>query len=719
MVSKLWIGEDEGNLAITVAGKKFWIWTSIYNLGHARTWSNYTVEFFLDGYHTFTVHSGSELLPKDYTTWHNGPHTVRVGIHNVTVTVRLDSGQEENYANNRKTFLANFGYEDFGKLEMLWKYVSHESPIPGVDKSLSPPPRFRVSSDQNMTVIAGMSEGGQVTVLDQGGNVRWELKTPFDRGGYPMAGGISVSPNGQYVAVGTTGPRLYASNGSLLFARDPSTVPNWPSIRGLPGRWGSVLSVSVDNFGRMLVGVGLGDTLYMFDRLGNLLLNMHLRNLISDGEKFKLPDINFVTWSANGRFILATLNSGAIIGTPAALGLEYEYLLLLDERGSLVWSKPLFNSIVDGSLSDDGRIVAATTTCFSHPKYAPWNKYLRTCGLQYFDRTTGSEWLFQIDAPGGFYYANYFRYLPVALSSDGRTVATASDKEILMLDNTGGLLFRSPVRNASYLFYRGSRVVVGGPRSISLYSVTWSAPIVEDLAWTFDVNSPMHARVNLTVTIHPHGENWNDYTFSIGETVDSFHAYEYGTNRILRVALYKEDSLTKVRVLFDSPQGDEYKLTVSFDLYRSAFGIVGSDFFFTWTSRTGIHPRPEKITVILPQGFELVRLQGVSANYTSNMKMGRFVVSFAGTVPPDGAFHWTIVYRQAPAAVTTMTQTPTTVTTPRGAPSVQLPWFMIIGGVIALILVAGLVLLFRKSQRPTAGLAPKVSLEAPTRRGSV
>lgn len=199
-------------------------------------------------------------------------------------------------------------------------------------------------------------------------------------------------------------------------------------------------------------------------------------------------------------------------------------------------------------------------------------------------------------------------------------------------------------------------------------------------AFIFDVKSPGRVRVNLTETIHPYQEEWNNSLVRIPEPAENFTAYERDTGRILRLATSRgsndpEDSSTKVNIIFDSPQADGYDFTLSFDL-AGAFGVSENGFFLRWWWNDGVHPNPVTFKVILQEALDMVDLLGPS-DYTKNVETGRVVISFAGTAPPNRYFTWKLIYR-----ITTM---PTTVTST--VPASQLGSLALGAGVVAIALV--------------------------------
>ena len=98
-------------------------------------------------------------------------------------------------------------------------------------------------------------------------------------------------------------------------------------------------------------------------------------------------------------------------------------------------------------------------------------------------------------------------------------------------------------------------------------------------------------------------------------------------------------------MVFDQPQGYGYKFGYNFDL-ASEFGTIGNNFTLTLNWQTDVYPLPQKVVVVLPQGFDFVALQGDPTDYTKKTENGGVSVSFEGTAPPNGGFYWTIVYAE-------------------------------------------------------------------------
>lgn len=239
--------------------------------------------------------------------------------------------------------------------------------------------------------------------------------------------------------------------------------------------------------------------------------------------------------------------------------------------------------------------------------------------------------------------------------------------------------------------------------STELKSINITSIPVEELSWIFDINdtsNPFHAYVNLTVTIHPHNELWQNYTFDIAALIGrGFSAYEFGTNKRLLVTTQElTDVTTEVDIAFDSGKGDGYRFTLSFEL-AGTFGKVDTDnsLFLTWTWSNGIHPRPEEVTVILPQGFDFVRVEGgLSGNYTLGNLLNRTTVSFRGIAQPNDAFHWVVFYRQPPQTTTSI---PSTSTSSSGAVvSAQSYWIIPVIG-IAVVVILGFFIARTRSKK--------------------
>ncbi len=223
---------------------------------------------------------------------------------------------------------------------------------------------------------------------------------------------------------------------------------------------------------------------------------------------------------------------------------------------------------------------------------------------------------------------------------------------------------------------------------------------VEDLSWRFDINdtsNPFHAYVNLTVTIHPHNGLWQNYTFDINALLGrGFSAYEFGTNKRLLVTTQElTDVTTEVDVAFDSGKGEGYRFTLSFEL-AGTFGKVDNSLFLTWTWSNGIHPRPEDVTVILPQGFDFVRVEGgLSGNYTLGNVLNRTTVSFRGVAQPNDAFHWVVFYRQPLQTTTSISSTSTS----SSAEGLSAPSYWIIPAIGITIVILGFFIARTRSKK--------------------
>lgn len=224
-----------------------------------------------------------------------------------------------------------------------------------------------------------------------------------------------------------------------------------------------------------------------------------------------------------------------------------------------------------------------------------------------------------------------------------------------------------------------------------VYSDTFNlvSYVVEEDSWTFDVNAPMHAKVNFTITIHPYNEEWKDYSINIDQDAhaSNFAAFEYGTNKALRVSQSTGNSTIKVRVVFDTPKADGYKFIISFDVGAGTeFGTIGANTFLNWNWNTNeANPRPINVTVILPASFTLVSVEGASG-YQSSTIADRAIVSFSGTAPPNGAFSWTVTYAALAKSTTSIAPT-TQSTSTSGVESVNLLFI-----VAAIIVGAGVVI---------------------------
>lgn len=231
-----------------------------------------------------------------------------------------------------------------------------------------------------------------------------------------------------------------------------------------------------------------------------------------------------------------------------------------------------------------------------------------------------------------------------------------------------------------------------------LYSdqFTISPVITEEDSWTFDLDAPMHAHVDMAITIHPNKGDWKDYGMLTGERVGNFTAYDYATGRALGVIVApptSEEEKTGIIVVFDTPRGNGYKFVLSYDL-ASAFGTRGTNLFLRWTWNSATRPLPQNVVVILPEDYVFNSIEG-AANYTTTTPAKRVVISFSGTASPNAPFGWSVSYgkvvetsRMSSSTMLTSSTSATTEKATGGIPG--FPFESIFGGLVtgfALLLI--------------------------------
>jgi len=224
----------------------------------------------------------------------------------------------------------------------------------------------------------------------------------------------------------------------------------------------------------MVIGSQLSDEIYVVNREGKVLERFNLLRLANETDETNRaePSVPLLKWSFDGTRIMAVLGTWRIIVGDNG----HERILVMTDKGWVVWNQMINATIVDATFSADGNNVAATTTCDSAPQY-PARKYLGTCGLTIFNLAKPEQdWQFQIDAPGGYLQARY-RYLPAALSPNEQIAVTATSKDILVFNDTGNIMLRFPVSNASFLDVKYNLILVGGPRFMALYSTIWTTAL--------------------------------------------------------------------------------------------------------------------------------------------------------------------------------------------------------------------------------------------------
>lgn len=239
-------------------------------------------------------------------------------------------------------------------------------------------------------------------------------------------------------------------------------------------------------------------------------------------------------------------------------------------------------------------------------------------------------------------------------------------------------------------------------------TATYALAPVEEYFYLLDVWNPLRAHVNWLVTIHPHDEKWDELDYNINENVGNFTAYDYRSNMSLGVSFGDN----KLKVIFDSPQGDGYQVLVRFDVAPPSLGTEGAGYFLKWGSRTDVHPLPMNITVILPAGYNMTGFQpsflsaipsSLSPPAVKSYEAGRLTISSSATVSPNDGFWWVIAYgKQTTLTTTTPSSTSvlstSSISSTQSFPSIDM-YLVAAVGVVILAVVVSLVFL-RRHRRP-------------------
>lgn len=205
---------------------------------------------------------------------------------------------------------------------------------------------------------------------------------------------------------------------------------------------------------------------------------------------------------------------------------------------------------------------------------------------------------------------------------------------------------------------------------VLLYSdrFTIAPAIHEQYSWVFHLDSPTHARVDFTITIHPFQGvlnqhwtigNWTEWNARFGgEGISNISARDYTTNKSLTVTPMEAAADGRIHVHFGGPREDGYTFVLCFDLDNPRnLGYSATDGTYWlkwgWSVVGGIESIPQQVTVVLPPSFNLkdimigqndtVRpVQG--ADYTTGLQGGRMSVSFSALILQNSFVEWAVEY---------------------------------------------------------------------------
>jgi len=165
----------------------------------------------------------------------------------------------------------------------------------------------------------------------------------------------------------------------------------------------------------------------------------------------------------------------------------------------------------------------------------------------------------------------------------------------------------------------------------------------------FDIISDSLVHCKMVTTVHPTLEGWSWDRDSFVETnvsrrVTNYHSYEYGTKRPLKVEATRDDAYMRYKIFFPDTRYFDYTYVSEFDLeYERSMAFSEKFAVFSWNWGSPEFMLPQSVSVTLPEGSELVQVNGV-AYYETKVENGRVVVFFENCTGPDEYFRWDVYY---------------------------------------------------------------------------
>jgi thiol-disulfide isomerase/thioredoxin len=205
---------------------------------------------------------------------------------------------------------------------------------------------------------------------------------------------------------------------------------------------------------------------------------------------------------------------------------------------------------------------------------------------------------------------------------------------------------------------------------------TITPPIFQEFSSVFRIDSPLHARVDSTITVHPfrvldnlwaisNSTEWNPGLGGAG--ISNISARDYKTNQSLLVTPREASSDGKLHIYFANPRGDGYRFVLSLDLDSPYLGYSATDNVYwlkwAWSVVGGIEAIPQQVTVVLPLNFNLkditIRQNDTvrpvqRTNYTTSLQGGRLSVSFSAPIRQNSLVEWTVRYTPSASNTTTV-----------------------------------------------------------------
>jgi len=296
---------------------------------------------------------------------------------------------------------------------------------------------------------------------------------------------IDVSDNGQYIAVGSTGNKVYLLN--------RKGVELWNYSVPIPDGWphGRKKAVAISADGNYVVAGGTNDRVYVFDKNGTKLWDKNVGSdvksvgISSDGSRIACGCLNgniffFLRESSNpqwsydvGPEVLTLVISDN--GDYIAVGDFYDKVHLLSASGSKIWSYTTpYGRLVTVDISSAGKGVAAGN---DSPGYAG-------CLMAYFsdlyDGTPG--WSSTDGSPVWSYHppGGGSDFLDVAISGDGIYICGGGWGHLAYLYHKDGTRIQTYTgRRSIDLSYDGSYIATGDTEKLFYYSKVDDEPLWE------------------------------------------------------------------------------------------------------------------------------------------------------------------------------------------------------------------------------------------------
>jgi hypothetical protein len=420
------------------SGDTFFIVQGVANFGEGSA-----VAYHIDYYYDKSHERGgpSRLDGGRVTYWYLGPIEGVRGEHTVRVVVNENrSVAESDFGNNGLTITFQIEDTPFSQAHEITTGLSCKFVYPSATfhDSRTYQNRVRVTASANLSIIAALSESGDANLFRDGNLMRslskWNARS------------IALSPDGRYFALGgLTGTTVYDTRTSKFYDFEPATEVALSNTGLLALATSTERPGGRRDWNRLLViDLSTGKRIWSRDFAEYQTSTYYVRQWAGH------VDISSLKFAEDGNRILVCLGSALIEIAPK----RQSYIYLLDAYGNPVWSQELDISCRESSMSSDGMSVVAA----GHDGY-----------LYFFDRATNKTWRKLVGTQQEM--NTYGAYLPVAISSDGQYLATATRGFVCIFDKLGNPLVRFRMENTSSLLVDLGLVLAGGVGEARLYSM--------------------------------------------------------------------------------------------------------------------------------------------------------------------------------------------------------------------------------------------------------